>query len=227
MRTTCFDFRSIAPDAPGAGRRQVAGPGPRGARRSPARGCFGRGCRAGGLLSLVVAASALSACAGVGPRGTVNVPQLMLRDIDGRAHYLSDYIGEKVVVMAFWATWCMPCRNELNLLQKVYAEHADQGLAVLAVAADGPETIARVRPFVKQSGWSFVVLLDTETRAAALFNPRKILPMLHIFDRAGRIVYSHTTFQPGQAAALKRKILSTLQSEGAGAQDEGAAEGGE
>jgi len=76
------------------------------------------------------------------------------------------------------------------------------GLEVLAINVDSPETVVRVRPFVRQSGWTFKVLLDSETKATTLYNPRKNMPMMHIFDADGRIVYSSTTYQPGQAQLL-------------------------
>lgn len=158
-------------------------------------------------LALLLAAGG---CVTGGGGGPANVPHVALRDVDGKNHYLSDHIGRKVTVMAFWATWCMPCRQELNALQEIYVEHAREGLEVLAISVDGPETVGRVRPFVKQNGWTFPVLVDSETRAAALYNPRKQMPMLHIFDRDGRIAYTHTTFQPGHAPELKRRILDTL-----------------
>jgi peroxiredoxin len=141
--------------------------------------------------------------------GAVNVPTLGLQDIDGRMQYLSDHIGQKVVVMSFWATWCQPCRQELLVLQELYDKHRDR-LEVLAISTDGPETQAGVRSFVRQHNLTFQVLLDSETRAAALYNPRKQMPMMHIFDKSGRIVYSHATFQPGEAAALRARILRVL-----------------
>ena len=157
------------------------------------------------------------ACGGCGARaagsGAPNVPHIALRDVDGRNHYLSDYIGQGVTVMSFWATWCLPCRQELDVLQKLYARHQGEGLRVLAIAVDGPESVARVRPFAKQSGWQFPVLVDRDTRVARLYNPQKKMPMLRIFDRDGRIVYTHTTFQPGEADALRRRVLSVLRGE--------------
>ena len=47
---------------------------------------------------------------------------------------------------------------------------------------------------------------------ARLYNPQKKMPVLRIFDRDGRIVYAHTTFQPGQAGELKQRVLSVLRS---------------
>jgi len=99
------------------------------------------------------------------------------------------------------------------VLQELYVKHAREGLEVLAISVDGPETMGRVRPFVKQSGWTFPVLIDSETRATSLYNPRKQMPMLHIFDINGRIVYSKTTYQPGQGPALKKEVRKVLRAD--------------
>jgi peroxiredoxin len=152
---------------------------------------------------------AVSGCATTGSGGA-NVPGLALQDTRGRTHYLTDYIGRKVVVLSFWATWCQPCRQELLMLEQVYRDYQQDGLVVLAINTDGPETQAAVRNFVIQHGLSFPVLIDAETRVVSLYNPRKQLPMMHIFSKSGRLVYSHSTFQPGEAAALKARILSAL-----------------
>jgi len=166
------------------------------------------------ILLLLVTVLLLTGCVTAGSGGgPANVPNLALRDVDGRSHYLTDHIGRKVTVMSFWATWCMPCRQELTMLQELFVDHARNGLEVLAINVDGPETVGRVRPYVKQSGWTFTVLLDSENRTAALYNPRKQMPMMHVFDSSGRIVYTHTTFQPGHAREVKRKILDVLKAE--------------
>jgi peroxiredoxin len=156
---------------------------------------------------------ALGACVTTGSAS--NIPALPLQDVSGKTQYLTDFIGtgQKVVVMSFWATWCQPCRQELTVLEKLYRKHKEEGLEILAINSDGPDGQSGVRSFVMQQGWSFPVLLDTETRVAALYNPRKAMPMMHIFDRQGKVVYSHSTFQPGEAAVLKAKVLEILRAE--------------
>lgn len=146
-------------------------------------------------------------------QGESNVPDLPLEDTNGKRVYLSDVIGHnKAVVMTFWATWCMPCRSELAVLQDLYQKHRSEGLDILAISLDGPETMSRVRPFIKQNGYTFKVLIDRESRAVALYNPKRQAPMLHIFDARGRIAYSHGTYQPAQAPFLRKKILQILRS---------------
>jgi cytochrome c biogenesis protein CcmG/thiol:disulfide interchange protein DsbE len=163
---------------------------------------------------------------GGGKSGSTNIPHLTLRDVDGKPHHLSDYVGQgKLTVMSFWATWCMPCRQELTVLDELYSKYSDKGLEVLAINVDGPETVSRVRPFVRQSGWGFPILLDSETKATALYNARKQMPCMHIFDADGRIVYTSTSFQPGQAGALKKKVRRLLKKQRAGEADEAEEQG--
>jgi peroxiredoxin len=165
------------------------------------------------IRSAALALVCTVSCVAGGPGGRVaNVPHLALEDTDGRTHFLSDYIGrKKTVVVTFWATWCIPCKDELPVLQEIYKREEENGLQVVAISMDGPETLARVGPFVRQMGLTFPVLLDTDSRAVALYNPKRAAPMLHIFDAEGRIVYSHTTFRRSQARALKRKIRAVLR----------------
>ena len=168
------------------------------------------------LKCTLVVAIAVGGCAATGGKGSVNVPHLELEDVNGRQHYLSDYIGKKkAVVMTFWATWCMPCRIELRHLMKIYEQQKDNGLEVLAVSIDGPETVSRVRPFVRQAGYTFPVLIDKDSRAVALYNPRRQAPLMHIFNASGKIVYSHATYRAAMERGLRRKILQVLRSDDA------------
>ncbi|MCA9673381.1 MAG: TlpA family protein disulfide reductase [Myxococcales bacterium] len=164
------------------------------------------------LLAIAATLAALSSACVPAKGGSGSVSHLSLDDVDGKRHYLSDYIGrKKAVVMTFWATWCVPCKDELPVLQKIYERERDRGLEIIAIAMDGPETQAQVGAQAQQMGLTFPVLLDTDSRAVALYNPKRAAPMLRIFDEDGRIVYSHTTFRPSMARKLERKITSVLR----------------
>ena len=163
------------------------------------------------LSCLVIAVALLCGCVTPGAGGSTNVPDLSLKDLAGRRHYLRDTIGREVVVVSFWATWSLPCRQELLALEEIYQKNKDHSLKVLAISVDGPETQAGVRAFVKQHGFSFPVLFDTETRVSTIYNPKMQLPFLLLFNRRGRIVYTHTTFYPSEASKLRHKILLALE----------------
>src|SRR6478752_7641200 len=143
-----------------------------------------------------VCASACSAGGGSTPQSggntssseTSDATDFTLTDVEGEQVSLSNYLGKQAVVIDFWATWCKPCVAELTHVQKMYEARKDKGFVVLAVSMDGPETESAVAPFVKGKGWTFPVLIDTETRATSLYNPRKAAPFTVIIDRHGKIL---------------------------------------
>src|SRR5262249_32835603 len=90
-------------------------------------------------------------------------PPLALTDLDGRLHELSAYRG-KTVVLNFWATWCVPCREEMPSLQHLARRLADRGLVVLTV--DVGEKPERIRRFLDQAQITLPVLLDPDSGTA-------------------------------------------------------------
>jgi thiol-disulfide isomerase/thioredoxin len=72
------------------------------------------------------------------------------RDIEGKNIKLSTYLGKQVVLLNFCATWCEPCVAEFPHLRKLYEANRTKGFVVLAIAMDGPETVANVPAFAKR-----------------------------------------------------------------------------
>jgi cytochrome c biogenesis protein CcmG/thiol:disulfide interchange protein DsbE len=75
-------------------------------------------------------------------------PPAVLVTLDGRRIATADLTGQ-VVILTFWATWCVPCRDELPLLSAYERAHAAQGLTVLAFSLDTPDNLARVREIAR------------------------------------------------------------------------------
>jgi thiol-disulfide isomerase/thioredoxin len=113
-------------------------------------------------------------------------PPLVLKDLDGREHRLSDYKG-RVVVVNFWATWCDPCREEMPSLNRLKARLGDAPLVILAVnLAEGE---ARVGEFVKKVPLDFPVLLDRDGSVSRAWRAR-LLPYTVVLDPEQRIRYT-------------------------------------
>ena len=133
-----------------------------------------------------------------------------LRDVDNRPHTLSDYLGRHVIVISFFAMWCEPCKKELVHLDSLLRSHRDKGVVVMAISMDEPETQGEVRPFVKQRGFSFPVLLDTEGTASELFNPRRDAPYSLVIDKRQTISWSRAGYTPGDEKMIDQAVLSAL-----------------
>lgn len=143
------------------------------------------------------------------PKGTIS--DFALRDVNGRTHSLSDYLGSHTIVLSFWATWCEPCKKELVRLQELYETHKGKGFVVLAISMDEPETQGEVRPFVRSRRLSFPVLLDSESLVTARFNPRRSAPYNLIIDKQQNIVWTHEGYVPGDEDKLETAVLEIME----------------
>jgi len=97
---------------------------------------------------------------------------------------LSSYKG-KVVILNFWATWCPPCRAEMPSMETLYKNFNAQGLEILAV--DIGEDSPTVQKFVRSSGYTFPILLDSSKRISSIYGI-KAIPTTYIIDREGKII---------------------------------------
>jgi len=122
---------------------------------------------------------------------------------------LSDYKNH-VVLVSFWATWCVPCKAEHPQLQKLYEKYKAQDFVVLCISMDDPETVAEVAPHARRYGLTFPMLLDQETRVVADINPKKAAPYALLIGREGTIVYTHEGYSPGDELTLEKEIKKQL-----------------
>jgi peroxiredoxin len=104
-----------------------------------------------------------------------------LKTSNGPSFRLSDHRG-KTVILNFWATWCPPCRDEMPSLERLYRQHKDQGLVLVAVSLDADPKL--VPPYVKESNLTFAVALDPKAEVANKYGVRA-LPASFVVDRAG------------------------------------------
>ena len=111
-------------------------------------------------------------------------PALTLVDVHGRQVSLQDYRG-KVVFLNFWATWCVPCREEMPALEELHQTFHPQGLVILAV--NFREGLEPIKAFVVQRQLSFPILLDP---SGAVFRAYTAigLPTAYLISREGRLL---------------------------------------
>lgn len=143
------------------------------------------------LLICVVSAWAVSARAGALadfgvqlPRESLPAPGFSLQRLDGSVMSLSDLRG-KVVILHFWATWCIACRHEMPQLAALWMQHR-QDVAVLGVNVDRGNRSGVVR-FIEAHHVSFPSVLDAAGTVRHRYRIRA-LPTSYLIGRDGRIV---------------------------------------
>jgi cytochrome c biogenesis protein CcmG/thiol:disulfide interchange protein DsbE len=111
-------------------------------------------------------------------------PPATLVTLDGKRLSTPELTGH-VVILTFWATWCVPCREELPLLSKYAAEHAAQGLSVLGFTLNTPDELDEVRAVARTL--SFPVGFLGASSAPGYGRIWRI-PVNFTIDRTGRLV---------------------------------------
>jgi thiol-disulfide isomerase/thioredoxin len=112
-------------------------------------------------------------------------PDFTLPTLSGAFLRVADLQG-KVVLLNFWATWCVPCRTEMPSIEALYQRYKDRGLEVVAVNLDMLST-ASVEAFMQEVGVTFRVGLDPSWSTARAYRVLG-LPTTYLIDRAGNVV---------------------------------------
>jgi thiol-disulfide isomerase/thioredoxin len=118
-----------------------------------------------------------------------------LKDTQGHVHRLADYQGRWVVIN-FWATWCVPCIEEIPEIAAFQKEHPR--VVVIGVAVDA-ENEAKVKSFARKVGHDYPLVLGDEAVEKQL-GEQRALPTTRIYDPSGKVVYD-------RAGRINRKSL--------------------
>ncbi|MBL4687055.1 MAG: TlpA family protein disulfide reductase [Nannocystaceae bacterium] len=118
---------------------------------------------------------------------------------------------DDVFILAFWATWCQPCQQELTKMSGMYDTMKDRGLEIYAISIDGPDTASQVVPWVTRESYPFPVLLDRETQALTRFNPRGDIPYYVVLDASGRVLKDHQGYMSGDMDELETFLDGVLR----------------
>ncbi len=153
-------------------------------------------------LSLAAILLGLAACK---PPLLGRAPDWKLKDLDGHEVAFSQFQG-KVVVVDFWATWCVPCIGEIPNYIKLQEKYGKDGLVIVGISLDerGPDV---VKPFVKEKGMNYPVVMGTEEVQQA-FGGLAVIPTTFLIDRNGEIRDRKTGAET--AAEYERKVRAVL-----------------
>lgn len=135
------------------------------------------------------------------------VPSVQLKDMNGKLINTAELAANGPVIISFWATWCSPCKRELNTIHEVYADWQDEfGVTLVAVSIDDEKTKNSVPVYVNGRGWEYTVLMDPNSdfrRAMGVNN----VPHTFLVTKEGVIVYSHNNYAPGDEELLYQELV--------------------
>ena len=145
---------------------------------------------------------ALAGCVGGEPPARVEVgleaPSYAARDLKGDSVSLALLRG-KPVLLNVWATWCLPCKEEIPYLEKLYAEHAARGLQIIGVSIDARGDEAKIESFASDFRMTYPIWRDPDERVNSRFLAIGV-PSTYLIDRDGILRWKHLgTLRPTSA----------------------------
>jgi thiol-disulfide isomerase/thioredoxin len=135
-------------------------------------------------------------------RAAEKLMQVSLSDPDGNPQSMAQWRG-KVLIVNLWATWCVPCREEIPALMRVHGKHVDKGVQTVGIAID---TVSKVHDFSKEMKINYALLMggmEILAISKELGNRAGVLPFTAVLDRTGKVVYTH-------AGALTEAALGAI-----------------
>lgn len=141
------------------------------------------------------------------PEKAIVAPDFTLEDLSGKRISLKSLNG-KVIFLNFWATWCVPCRQEMPTMEKLHREYKREGLEVLAVNLR--ETKQEVRKFFDELGLTFTALLDRDGEVSQEYGTWS-LPLSYFINRKGEFVgkvIGYRKWDGPEAKAFFRDLLA-------------------
>src|SRR5690606_25528785 len=149
---------------------------------------------------------------------TINVPDFTLSDLNGLQISLSDFKG-KVVVIDFWATWCLPCLASFPAMIKVMENHPEVVFLFINTREEGENPTQKVKKFILSKGYPFYVLMDEPTdtnkenyKALSIFKPNGI-PAKIIIDKNGQQKFMTTGFNSENELINELEAMISIASE--------------
>lgn len=135
------------------------------------------------------------------------LPNVDVKTLEGQVVNTSTFENDgKPIIISFWATWCAPCKKELNNIHEVYAEWQEEtGVKLIAISIDDARFLSRVKPYINTSEWEYEVYSDANQDLKRAMNVNNV-PHTFLLNGNGEIVYEHNNYAEGDEEILYQKL---------------------
>jgi|TARA_B100001758_G_scaffold123000_1_gene105788 peroxiredoxin len=139
---------------------------------------------------------------------SAQLPKIKLKDVQGNSVDVSQISNNgKPIIVSFWATWCKPCKAELNTIAEEFDDWVDEtGVKLVAVSIDDARSASRVEPYINAMGWEYTVLMDPNGNMKRAMNVNNV-PHTFLLDGNGKIVWDHNNYSPGDEHELYEEVV--------------------
>lgn len=135
------------------------------------------------------------------------LPAINVKTMDGKSVNIQEKVGKgNLTVISFWATWCSPCKRELDAIAEIYPDWQEEyGVDLLAITIDDARGVAKVPAMVASKGWEYEILSDSKQELQRALNFQTI-PQTFLLNAQGEIVYTHSGYTSGDEYELEEEI---------------------
>ncbi len=134
-------------------------------------------------------------------------PDFTLPDSQGNPMSLKDFRGE-VVMINFWASWCIPCRQEMPFLEKLYQRYKDLGFTIIGINVEEDTQMAHA--MLKKIPVSFPILFDQKNDVSKLYQVSG-MPTTILIDKDGNKRFEHKGYMPGIEEKYKKQVKALIR----------------
>ncbi|MEZ4721991.1 MAG: TlpA disulfide reductase family protein [Flavobacteriales bacterium] len=131
------------------------------------------------------------------------IPAVDVKKLDNSTFNTADIQNDgKPIIINFWATWCSPCKRELNTIAESYTDWVEEtGVKLVAISIDDARNQHKVKPYVDGQAWEYDVYIDPNADFKRALNVNNV-PHTFLIDGEGNIVWQHNSYAPGDEEEL-------------------------
>lgn len=135
--------------------------------------------------------------------GAKSLPAADVKTMDGKSINTNTFSNNgKPIVISFWATWCKPCKKELDAIAEHYEDWVEQtGVKLIAISTDDSRSSSKVAADVKSKDWKYDIYIDEnqDFKRAMSVN---MIPHVFVIDGKGNVVWQHNSYADGDEDEL-------------------------
>jgi thiol-disulfide isomerase/thioredoxin len=136
-----------------------------------------------------------------------SIPSATVKNMEGSSVNTTELSNNgKPMIINFWATWCSPCKRELNNIADVYDDWVEEtGVKLIAISIDDARNAGKVAPYVNGKGWEYEVYIDSNQDFKRALNVNNV-PHTFLVDGNGQIVWQHNSYSEGDEEELYEAV---------------------